>query len=125
MGYQESFVTCSDFDWLLDKVNQLGKRWFDEREVEIAEVVILNEDLHFNLEEMCHSEVQKYYPQGTQFLWIVGHRGCQRQIDGYNGLLDKVPYGKEVNLYFIECLAEHLFKGGKWNFCCEHFTYDK
>jgi hypothetical protein len=126
MGYQESFVWCDDFDWLINKVNELGENWFEERFVDVVEVVTLRDGLKFNLEQMCKPKINKEFQAGTKFLWIVGDRSYQRCIIGENGLLGKnIPKDKKIELYFIECISDKLFTDDKkWNFDSESFKYN-
>lgn len=128
MGHQESFLHCADFDYLVEKVQGLGKQWFDERWVNVVEIVTLDKDLKFSLEQMCHPEIKRSYPKGTKFLWITGDRGYQRSLYN-NDLNDHGLFGdkyddKIIERYFIECMSDKLFgENNEWKFTSEPFVF--
>lgn len=131
MGYQESFITSKDFDWLVDKVNRLGKQHFEDRFVSVVEMVTLDKPLTFNLEMMCQPEIEINCPEGMQFLWVCGERQYQRRLWGENGLLgEQKPNDRDVDIFFIECVSNQLLDKqnsieSKRNFTSEPFEYER
>jgi len=120
MGYQESIVTCEDFEYLEGLFRECGEDFFDERWVEIAGIGTLREDIRFKRSQKKYKEMKK----GQKFFWIAGDRAFQRYIgrsrDGLFGV--KVDESKNVDLVFIETCAKYLFTRLKNKPC---FNYEK
>lgn len=124
MGYQESFITCKDFDWLVDRVRQMGELHYEYEGVSVVEIVTLDRDLKFNLEYMCHPERKVKFPKGTKFIWVCGERYPQKCPYGEDKLLGEIqPDDKPVEIYFIECMSDQLFDKDNWLFTHEPFEF--
>jgi hypothetical protein len=124
MGYQESFLWNEDFEGLLEKVRGLGKTHFDERYVNVVEIVTLNEDLKFDLDQMMQPETVVDLPAGTKMLWITGDRSYQRRVDGTRGLLGNDDLEDESWIFFVECFSDQLFgENGEYLFTVEKFKW--
>lgn len=97
MGYQESYLTTTnqnDFNVLIDYVKNLGKEYFEERDVKFVVVITLKKDIIF--------------PKGTQFIYLVGDRYYQRNIDE---LFDNKSPVQVFSCYAENLPSEKIFRG--------------
>jgi hypothetical protein len=126
MGHQESFVYCDDFDYLVNTVNKLGKEFFDNRFIDVVEVVTLDRDIKFDLAEMCLPRAKRELKAGTKLLWVSGDRSYQHCLSGERGMFENhLDDSKKVEFYYVECFRNILFDDeGNWLFKWENFKYD-
>ena len=86
MGYQESYVTINgNIDELISIIQKLGKNHFDYTMAEPVSIITLNKDI----------KGEYKYSKGDKFIYFVGERSGQRNINAmfgklYNGLSNNI-----------------------------------
>lgn len=112
MGYQESLIRTTDEDiqYLIDKIKELGKQWFDDKDVEPKTIVTLKKGMIieciFDLWGLPYT-VKTRFDKGTKFICFAGERQYQRSIN----LLLGDNLKRDIQLIFMENLpGEEMFK---------------
>jgi hypothetical protein len=131
MGHQESFLYCKDFDYLVSKIKSLGKNYFDDRDLNVVEIVTLDKNLKMHPDYAVDFPrgLKKNFKKGDRFIWITGQRQYQRRLydsEFGKGLFGEFKNEKElIMMYCIECFSHKLFdENDQWLFTAEKFEFD-
>ena len=109
MGHQESYVRVKDsskFNDLVETTKELGKDFFNCKDIEPVEIITLNKTIEGDLSYMCKPEQRYKFDKGEQFIYFIGDRSYQRSTEFLYG--NKPPKGLEI--YYAECFpSEEIF----------------
>jgi len=100
MGYQESYVTINGkVDELIPIIKTLGKDHFEYTMAEPVSIITLNKDIK-----------GKYnYNKGSKFIYFVGERSGQRNINAMFGKLSDELLNS-ISIIFTECFpSDRIF----------------
>jgi hypothetical protein len=103
MGYQESYVTHSNFEELVTTINVLGESHFDYVMCYPVAIITLKKPITVTLDEMCRPDTTIKFEAGQKFVYFTGERSGQRSV---TCLLGKNTLS-ETQIIFTECFPSH------------------
>ena len=95
MGYQESYVTINGkIEELITLINKLGKEHFEYVMAYPVSIITLQKDIEDELKQLKFSK-------GSKFIYFVGERSGQRNINAMFGKL-KDELSNNISIIFTE-----------------------
>ena len=119
MNKRELIIWCRDFDYLFNKVQELGKEWFNNNYIEIIEVITLDRNLSFGIEylpvgaSVNPMSSRRRFIKGDKFFWInVDYNVLQKYYEEnlFSFYRQKLFYNNEIDIDKIEIYDLSLFK---------------
>jgi len=114
MGYQESYVTINgNVDELIIIIQKLGEKHFEFTMAEPVSIITLNKDIK-----------GKYnYNKGSKFIYFVGERSGQRNINSMFGKLSDELLNN-ISIIFTEYMPSDRIFGEEGFAIHEEFVWD-